>query len=118
MKVLLQSLHSPDLPDLKKNIPPDPKHFCILVQAMIGPEEGEGEESFDILLCTPSWLAENLDTNAYTWGRFYLFVPKYDFAIVWKAVENICSGIDVPDWDSAAAVLSQYGKWEFENYTH
>lgn len=117
MKVSLRSLHSPDLSNLETAAPLNPEHFGILVQAMIGPIDKKGEESFDILVCTPSWLAENTSSDTYTWGKHYLFVSKYEFTTIYQAIEQLCSSIDTPDWSSAAMALGQYGKWEFENYT-
>ena len=115
MKASLRYLHSPDLSDLEHAAPPDPENFCILLQAMIGPEDGKGEESFDFLLCTPKWLMDDLGAKAHLWGRHYLLVPRYDFASILKAVTTLCSDVEAPDWKSTAAIISRYGKWEFED---
>ena len=116
MKAELRALHSPDLADLEHGSPPDPADFGILVQAMIGPEDEEGEESFDILVCTPSWLANEVPTDGHLWGRHYLFVTRYDFAAIESAVRKLCDSAEGPDWSAVAAVLARYGAWEFENY--
>jgi hypothetical protein len=118
MKAALRYLHSPDLADLENAAPPDPEKFCLLVQAMVGPAgDDEGEESFDFLLCTPTWLAGDLAAQKYIWGRHYLIVPRYDFATLQAAVQQICAQAEGSDWDAVAAVLSRYGKWEFEDYS-
>ncbi|MGO9932609.1 MAG: Imm8 family immunity protein [Steroidobacteraceae bacterium] len=50
----------PDAPDLEAFAPQDSRSWCILLQALFGPEHGEGEESFDVLVCTRQWLSEKL----------------------------------------------------------
>ena len=54
MRAQLKRLHSPDVWDLKSFKPDGP--FSILVEAMAGPVDAPGEESFDIIVCTYDWL--------------------------------------------------------------
>jgi hypothetical protein len=116
IKAQLRELHSPDLEELDKNSPADPKKFGLLVQALVGPEGAEGEESFDFMVCTPAWLAEELGDSGYILGRHYLFVAKYDYAQLKKIIEGLCSQANGEDWAAAAAFLSRYGAWEYEDY--
>jgi hypothetical protein len=92
------------------------------VQAFVGvaPESrGEvraGHESFDFLVCTPRWLSEKVKSDGYVFGRHYLIVPHYDYALIHRAVTDLCEQAQGPDWDAVANFLARYGRWEFEDY--
>src|SRR5690349_8386080 len=73
----LKQLHSPDVRSLREFCPSGP--FGILVQAMIGPAGIDGEESFDVVLCTPEWLGSHMAREPMP-GRHYLFVSHYNYA--------------------------------------
>lgn len=116
MHARLHRLHSPDATDLEQYQPPDAEHSGLLVQAMIGPEGQPGEESFDFLVCTPSWLAAVFRDKRYVFGRHYLFLPQYDYAVLEQALRQVCEQAVGENWQAVAANLSRYGKWEFEDY--
>ncbi len=116
VKAQLRELHSPDLADLDKNTPPDLTNFGLLMQALIGVEGEEGEESFDFIVCTPSWLAEEVARKGFILGRHYLFVASYDYAQIEKIIDDLCNQAEGEDWDAVAAFLSRYGAWEYEDY--
>ena len=54
MRAVIRQFHSPDALDLDHYVPNDPKDDAILLQVMVGPSDGPGGESFDVLVCTPS----------------------------------------------------------------
>lgn len=112
----LRRLHSPDLLDMVTSCPTKPDDFCILVQAMIGPKGGTGEESFDITVCTPRWLETLLTSERALFGLHYLFVDRYDYERIWGAIARICNSIVGATWSDVAQQLGNYGRWEFENY--
>lgn len=117
MKPVLKRLHSPDAVDLTTFTPEDPSSFGVLLQAMFGPEGSEGEESFDVLLCTPTWLARKVEREGPIDGRHHLIVDKFDLAQVrsyFTAYATSCTG---KTWPEVATKLSRLGKWEFEDYT-
>jgi hypothetical protein len=86
------------------------------MQVMIGPKSGNGEESFDIHLCTPQWLIENSKKTDVIFGRHYLIVFEYDFEKIEKKLKSFVANIDEPTWDEVAQKLSRIGMWEFEDY--
>ena len=119
MKIIqpvLKRLHSPDARDLTSFSPADPTCFSLLLQAMFGPEGGEGEESFDILVCTPQRLAQEVECRGILDGRHHLVVGKFDLSAIRSflvAYSKDCAG---NTWQEAAVKLSRLGKWEFEDY--
>lgn len=116
MRCALRRLHSPDAYDLATYSPPDPAHFGVLVQAMIGPLGGPGEESFDFVLCTPSWLASEVRERGLVWGQAHVIVDTYDYVLLRSAVEDACRTATGQDWDAIATMLGRKFRWEFEDY--
>ena len=116
MRAKLHSLHSPDVDDLAYYIPENPETFGILVQAMVGPLGGDGEESIYFLVCTPQWLATQIPEGEYRFGRHCLFLKKYEYRVLHAAIEKLCHSLEEADWGTLARKLGAYGRWEFEHY--
>ena len=115
MKPEVRRLISPDLYDLENGAPEDIGHFCLLIQAIVGPSDGPGEESFDFLVCTPSWIASVVQAG-FLFGRHYLIVERYDYKFINNAISSLCANISGSCWRDVAERLARYGKWEFEDY--
>jgi hypothetical protein len=116
MQAELRRLHSPDAPNLDAFMPPDPEHFGILVQAMIGPKAGPGEESFDFMICSPRWLEEKAEERGFVIGRHHLVINRFDIELVRELIRDLCARAAGPDWASVARYIARFGKWEFEDY--
>ncbi len=99
-------------------MPEDPECFSLSVEALIGVRgvELSGEEIFNFLVCTPRWLATEVLNEGYVFGKDYLFLPRYDYALMRRAIEALCDRAEGPDWNTVAAYVAQYSLWEFENY--
>jgi hypothetical protein len=88
-----------------------------LLQAMFGPDDGPGEESFEIVVCTPSWLAQELaESGGILMGRHYLFVGRYDLNKIKQFVLDYAKDCGGNTWREVAQKLGRLGKWEFEDY--
>lgn len=116
IKPVLKRLHSPDVFDLELFAPADPTCFSFLLQAMFGPEGSEGEESFDILVCTPRWLSAEVERNSIVDGRHHLIVSKFDLVQMRSFLSEYARSCDGKTWREVAAKLSRLGRWEFEDY--
>jgi hypothetical protein len=112
----LRRLHSPDADPLSAFTPDDPEFFGLLLQAFIGPQGGAGEESFEFTVCTPRWFGRQPFEKGFAWPRAHLFVNRWDYAVVERAIRDLCAHSEGADWDAVAGRLARYGGWEFEDY--
>jgi Immunity protein 8 len=111
----LKSLHSPDVADLH-DWTPDSKKFAILLQIMAGPEGAPGEESFDVTLCSSTWVSARAEEVKLLEGRYLLIVPEYDSDLIYDCLSRRVSSCEGESWQEVARKLSQLGRWEFEDY--
>jgi hypothetical protein len=115
MKSEIKYLHSPDIDSMLSFTPVEYDNFGFLLQIMVGEEGKDGEESFDIMLCTPKWLIMNTKSDEIVLGLHYMIVFEYNYEKLYKKlIELFC--IEGKDWDEIANKLSYIGQWEFQNY--
>jgi hypothetical protein len=115
MRATLKGLHSPSIDDLEGWSPGD-EPFGFLLQAMIGPSDGPGEESFSLTVCTPEWFAAHRMDTGMVMGSRTLFVATYDYRAVKAYLERAAQRAEGKNWQEIAESLSWLGEWEFENY--
>jgi hypothetical protein len=116
MRAKLKELHSLNIDDLE-HWSPDGDSFGFLLQAMIGPANGPGYESFDIVVCTPDWFADHEMANAtIRSGHHTLFVKAYDYRQIRAFIERAVHAVEADTWSQIAERLSWLGLWEFANY--
>ncbi len=113
---LLKELHSPDI-DLDRYRPEEVDCFGFLLQAFFGSSDGAGSESFDILVCTPKWLEQELSEDEIISGRHRLIVKRYDLSAIHRFLSNYAQHCTGASWHEAARKLARLGAWEFEDYT-
>lgn len=87
---------------------------------LVGPTDGLGEESFDITVCTPEWLAEACrQVGGIDNPRHHLVVNFDDFDKRARSTPGSQQGVQEVQADTRAEVgerLSRLGYWEFEDY--
>lgn len=114
LRAELKFLHSPQLQDIERSQPTDPTDFEILVQALIGVEGQPAADTFDFIVCTPNRLAKRIASKGPISGHTYLFMARYDYAEVRKAVAGFCEKAVGQSWLEIVTFLSRYGRWEYE----
>ncbi len=92
----LKRLLSPDIGDLTTHEPLNAECFGTFVQAFIGPAGEDGEESFDFILGTPSWLASR--EVPIMLGEHHLIVQRYDYQLLVAFIEEFCSRCEGQTW--------------------
>lgn len=116
MKAKLKGLHSPDVFDLKNYKPHNKENFSFLLQIMVGPENEEGEESFDVEVCTLKWLEMNYGEKEVIIGYHYIIVREYNYEKIETAINNFLKDCTGGNWEEIALKVSRLGIWEFDNY--
>jgi hypothetical protein len=116
MRAELRRLHSPDADPVSDFAPEDPDSFGLFVQALIGPVGAEGEESFDFTVCTPRWFGREPFAKGFEWPLGHLFVDRWDYAVVERAIRDLCTHSEGADWHEVASHLARFGSWEFEGH--
>ncbi len=116
MKAVLKNLFSLDIDHLKEFLPENEGDFGLELRAMFGPDNGEGEESFDIFVCSPLWLASKVEKDGIVIGRHYLIVDDFDIDEIQAFLKKYADGCSGKAWNEVAQKLARIGRWEFEDY--
>jgi hypothetical protein len=115
VRATVRRFHSPDA-DLETYVPSDPEDVGLLVQIMAGPEDKPGEESFDVVVCTPRWLYRWVREDGPLVGRHHLVVESWDAARIRLFLTDAVESEEAPTWQELAVKIGRIGKWEFEDY--
>jgi Immunity protein 8 len=110
----IRYFHSPDADDLSAFKPTD-ERFSLLVQMVVGPSNGEGEESFDVQVVTPQWLEDRCSTDGPMSGRHLVVVCHYDWPALERYLRAQLASCAAGDWAEVAQRLGRLGRWEFED---
>ena len=97
-------------------LPEDPERFNLLVRVMVGPHPGEGEESFDVAVCTPAWLNDECERSGWVSGQHMIVVSAYNWPVIEGAIKRLVEQHSGASWREVASKVSQLGQWEFADY--
>ncbi|WP_067721172.1 Imm8 family immunity protein [Nocardia yamanashiensis] len=114
MKAELKGLHSPDaeIADGTGEVSID----TLLVQLMIGPEGAPGEESFDLVVCTPQAQARADSVLGSGSEKFRLVLDRIDIAGIRAYIDHFLRDLERPTWEELAVGIGRIAKWEFQDY--
>jgi hypothetical protein len=90
--------------------------FCVSIWVLAGPADGPGEESFDLLVCNPAYLSNELKKRGVISGRDYLFVDHIDRPMIEGYLRRRIEDIEGNTWIDVAERIGRIGHWEFEDY--
>jgi hypothetical protein len=116
MKAKIKSFHCADIVDLYKFVPNNPECFCFLLELIIGPENSEGGEIFDIQICTPQWFLLSLKQDDIIFGRYFLVVLEYNFNRIFNKIKHSVESCSGNNWNEITRKLRYLYHWEFEDY--
>lgn len=116
MRAQLKSL---DLEPDPATLSGDPAEFSFLARMIVGPPDTPGEESFDITVCTPEWLAAQCRAQGGLYDpRHHLVVTldTFDQRALRTWLEGRVRAVEAPTWSEIGERPGRLGFWEFEDY--
>lgn len=117
MKAEIKEMYSLQILEVLKDFRPEAsENFGISIRLMIGPEGTDRSESFDILVCTPTWIQDQLHEEGYMWGRHMLIAQEYDYELIKQSISARISSCTGTNWDEIANKIARFAAWEFEDY--
>ena len=116
MEAALKRLYSSDITDVENYQPKEQDNFGFVLRALVGPMGQPGEESFDITVCTPKWLAARYSDSEVILGLHKLIVFAYYYARLRRFIEKYLMRCSGATWEEVTQKVSLLGHWEFENY--
>lgn len=112
---MVRSLHlQPDPVTLSD----DPTDFAFLARLYVGASDGPGEESFDVQVCSPEWIAVRCANEQFVDGRHTVITTLDAYSaeglrsFLTRRVENVSGAT----WRDVAEKVARLGFWEFEDY--
>ncbi len=112
----MRSVSSADA-DLDTYRPDDPLDAGVTVRFLVGPHDGPGEESFDVVLCTPRWLSGRVQVTGPLLVRHHVVMEPFDLRLGVEQVTRLMQSVSADDWAGVGEKLARIGQWEFEDYT-
>jgi hypothetical protein len=72
--------------------PSEVDNFGTWIRLSVGLLGESGADNFELFVCTPKWLFEQLETDpAARWGRHLLIVKAYDLTLIRDQLDRSCS---------------------------
>jgi hypothetical protein len=85
---------------------------------LVGPSDSPGEESFDLVVCSPQWLAARCREVGLYDARHHLVVDveQFDKRHLRTWLESRVSNGQAETWREIGERLGRLGQWAFEDY--
>lgn len=101
--------------ELEQFKPEDPSNFEIGLEVSVGIEGGgEGADTFQVSVCTPKWILENIKEDDPMIGHGMLIISSYSYDRMVdhiKSYVKMCAGNTIDDVMRRVGFL---GEWEYE----
>lgn len=95
---------------------PEGDVWVLALRLLAGPDDGPGEESFDLTVCSVGWIAERIRRDVIFDARHHLIVENYHWPSLRAYVQRRVERCDGATWRDVAEKLARFGYWEFEDY--
>lgn len=96
--------------------PADDSCDGVWIRMTVGPLGGQGNESFDVLICTPEWLRKTIRAEGPQIGRHRLVMEPLDLAEAREFLRTRIESLEAANWTELGEKVGRLGFWEFEDY--
>ncbi|NGY58200.1 hypothetical protein G7043_04535 [Lentzea sp. NEAU-D13] len=114
MRAAVRHFISPDV-DLEDFRPNDPDDFSFLLQALVGPADGEGSESVQFNVCTLTSLTSTVSSERVLFGRSLVIVGTSKIGEILDVVRAAIERVEAGTWAEVGERLARLGYYEFED---
>ena len=87
-----------------------------LLQAIVGPSDGDGGESLQFDVCTVDHLRRRLESERLLWGHSLIVVEPILVGALLKLVTDRIERTSGASWPDVAAKLSKLGTYEYDEH--
>jgi hypothetical protein len=115
VKAVVRHFISPDV-DLENFYPDDPEDFSFLLEAIVGPAEGEGDELLQFNVCTLASLTPTVASERVFLGRSLVLVDTSKISEILAVVRSAIERVEAESWAKVGARLARLGYYEFEDH--
>lgn len=115
MRALVRGVYATDV-DIQAYRPANPADDGVWLRLLVGPADGPGEESLDILVCTPLWLRAVVVRAGPQLGLHHLIVEPLDLGVAIEFLRHRIESLVADDWPALSDQLTRIGYWEFQDY--
>lgn len=116
MRAAVRHIETIDGKPLELTMIDNPSNAGQWVRILAGPADAPGSESFDVNVCTPEWLRDEIERTGPMVGRHLLIVDRWDAETVTRVINGLVAKVEGPDWQAVGKQLARIGFWEFEDY--
>jgi hypothetical protein len=103
--------------------PRDPATFGVYLQIFIGEQGDEASDSFEVLACSPNWLAAqplsvippaSTMSEGIVSGRSLLLMKRWDYSALRRALDTFVGSLAGRNWGDVANRIGRMLPWEYE----
>jgi len=108
-----------DLDPDPATLPAEPATFSERARMIVGPPDSPGEESFDVTVCAPEWLADACRKSGGMYDPCHHLVvdfDDFDERALHQWLVTRVQAIEADTWPEIGERLGRLGYWEFEDY--
>ncbi len=116
MRPRIESIGTPDGEPLESIKVADVRSFNEVVRVLIGPSVGEGEEIFDIYICSPGWIECQCEEKGYWLARRTWVLSHWEVSLVRRAIQETVLRVTGNSWQAISQQLAAFMMWEFQDY--